>query len=136
MFLRICPDPSRQLDPTNPLILRISTKGGEEPPSAANFDDFVGNSQFFRVLSIKSQLLGSGEGVKDLGFWEIRKRRKKHQKKEKNIKRRGENCDRNRRKSEMKRIFSISISRRETGAKSGNSGGNLRIARGSLGRDP
>lgn len=129
MFLRICPNPSRQLDPTNPLILRISTKGGEEPPSAANFDDFVGNSQFFCVLSIKSQLLGSGEGVKDLRFWEIRKRRKKHQKKRKN-------CDRNRRKSEMKRIFSSSISGREIGAKSGNSGGNLRTGRGSLGRDP
>lgn len=136
MFLRICPNPSQQLDPTNPLILRISTKGGEEPPSAANFDDFVGNLQFFHVLSIKSQLLGPEDGMKDLRFWEIRKRRKKHQKKEKTIKRRGENCDRKRRKSEMKRIFSSSISGREIGAKSRNSGGNLRIGRGSLGRDP
>lgn len=67
--------------------------------------------------------------MKNLRFWKRRKRRKKQRK-------RGENSDWNRKKSEMKRIFSSSKSGREIGAKSGNSGGNVRIGKGSWERIP
>lgn len=49
------------------------------------------------------------------------------------IKKQKGNCDWNRKKSERKIIFSSPKSGRKLGGKFGNSGGNLRIGRGSLG---
>lgn len=41
VFSRICPNPSQQLDPTNPLILWIGTEGGDESPALPTLTIFL-----------------------------------------------------------------------------------------------
>lgn len=56
-------------------------KKGSNPPGVANSYDFVGHIAVVNVLSIKSQLLGSDDCVKNLRFYSTSKEERKGEKK-------------------------------------------------------
>lgn len=136
VFSRICPNPSQQLDPTNPLILWIGTEGGDESPALPTLTIFL---EIYNFLHSFHKI--PAVGCK--GWWEKTQGLEKKGKEKRTLKSGGGgkgikkkqkgNCDWKRMKSEMKIIFSSPKSGRKPGGKSGNSGGNLRIGRGSLG---